>query len=146
MGVTSMGSKINMSFFKAYIELDKACADRLGVDRNGVSAYINSLVELRFAPDRSEVLPRLIKYRKARNIIAHEDGAIERLDELTKADVQWLNRFAKSVSRKRDPVSRYERKARRYAIWKRLRVVLIILLIAAIAVAGYYVLNLLGII
>ncbi len=141
-----MGSKINMSFFKAYIELDKACAERLGVDRCGVSAYINSLVELRFAPERSEVLPRLIKYRKVRNIIAHEENAIDQLDELTKADVKWLNRFARSVSHKLDPVSRYERKARRYAIWKKVRGVLIILLIAAALACGYYVLNLLGII
>lgn len=141
-----MSSKINMSFFKAYIELDKACADRLGVERNGVSAYINSLVELRFAPERSEVLPRLIKYRKARNIIAHEDGAIDQLDELTKDDVKWLNRFAKSVSGKRDPISRYERKARRYSIWKKVKIVLIILLVAAVAVCGYVVMNMLGII
>ena len=141
-----MSSKINMSFFKAYIELDKACADRLGVERNGVSAYINSLVELRFAPERSEVLPRLIKYRKARNIIAHEDGAIDQLDELTKDDIKWLNRFAKSVSHKRDPISRYERKARRYSIWKKVKVVLIIFLVAAVAVCGYVVMNMLGII
>ncbi len=141
-----MSSKINMSFFKAYIELDKACADRLGVERNGVSAYINSLVELRFAPERSEVLPRLIKYRKARNIIAHEDGAIDQLDELTKDDVKWLNRFAKTVSGKRDPISRYERKARRYSIWKKVKIVLIILLVAAVAVCGYVVMNMLGII
>ena len=141
-----MSSKINMSFFKAYIELDKACADRLGVERNGVSAYINSLVELRFAPERSEVLPRLIKYRKARNIIAHEDGAIDQLDELTKDDIKWLNRFAKSVSHKRDPISRYERKARRYSIWKKVKIVLIILLVAAVAVCGYVVMNMLGII
>ncbi len=141
-----MSSKINMSFFKAYIELDKVCADRLGVEKNGVSAYINSLVELRFAPERSEVLPRLIKYRKARNIIAHEDGAIDQLDELTKDDIKWLNRFAKSVSHKRDPISRYERKARRYSIWKKVKIVLIILLVAAIAVCGYFVMNMLGII
>ena len=141
-----MSSKINMSFFKAYIELDKVCADRLGVERNGVSAYINSLVELRFAPERSEVLPRLIKYRKARNIIAHEDGAIDQLDELTKDDIKWLNRFAKSVSHKRDPISRYERKARRYSIWKNVKIVLIIFLVAAVAVCGYFVLNMLGII
>ena len=141
-----MSSKINMSFFKAYIELDKVCADRLGVERNGVSAYINSLVELRFAPERSEVLPRLIKYRKARNIIAHEDGAIDQLDELTKDDIKWLNRFAKSVSHKRDPISRYERKARRYSIWKKVKIVLIIFLVAAVAVCGYVVMNMLGII
>lgn len=141
-----MSSKINMSFFKAYIELDKACAEKLGVEKNGVSAYINSLVEFRFAPDRSEVLPKLIKYRKARNIIAHEDGAFDKLDELTKDDVKWLTRFAKSVSHKRDPISRYERKAQRYAIWKKVKVVLIILLVALILGAAGYVLNMLGII
>lgn len=141
-----MGSKINLSFFKAYLELDKICAERLGVERSGVTAYINSLVELRFAPDRSEVLPRLIKYRKARNIIAHEDGAMDRLDELSKADIKWINKFAKQVSRRRDPVSRYERKARRYAIWKKVRVVLIILLTLGVIGLGYYALRLLGII
>ena len=135
-----------MSFFKSYIELDKVCADRLGVDRSGVSAYIDSLVELRFAPDRSEVLPRLIKYRKLRNIIAHEDGAMDRLDELSKSDVKWINRFAKTVSAKRDPVSRYQRKARRYALWKKVRGVLIFLLIVAIGVCAYLILNMLGII
>ena len=138
-----MGSKINMSFFKAYIELDEACAKKLGVEKSGVSAYINRLVELRFAPDRGEVLPRLIKYRKMRNIIAHEDGAFDKLDEITKADVQWLSRFAKTVSRKRDPVSRYERKARRYAIWKKIKIILIILLLIAILCGVYYLIKLL---
>lgn len=141
-----MANKINMSFFKAYIDLDKACADRLGVDRNGVSTYINSLVEMRFAPDRSEVLPRLIKYRKARNIIAHEQNAMDELDELTKSDIQWLNRFAKSVSHKRDPISRYERKARRYAIWKKVKGVLIILFALALVAGGAYILKMLEII
>lgn len=141
-----MGNKLNMSFFKAYIELDKACADRLGVERNGVSAYINSLVEMRFAPERSEVLPKLIKYRKMRNIIAHEENALDELDEITKADVKWLLRFAKIVSRKADPVSRYNRKARRYAIWVKIRAILIILLSLGVVAAGYYVLKLLEII
>ena len=141
-----MGNKLNMSFFKAYIELDKACADRLGVERNGVSAYINSLVEMRFAPERSEVLPKLIKYRKMRNIIAHEENALDELDEITKADVKWLLRFAKIVSRKADPISRYNRKARRYAIWVKIRAILIIILSLGVVAAGYYVLKLLEII
>lgn len=126
-----MSSKINLSFFKAYIELDKACAERLGVAKNGVSAYIGRLVDYRFAPERSEVLPKLIKYRKCRNVIAHEENAFDEADEITKEDVQWVSRFAKSVSRKNDPVSRYERKARRYSIWRKVRLVLI-----AIAVLG----------
>ena len=136
-----MINKNNISFLTAYIELDKACADRLGVERNGVSAYINSLVELRFAPDRSEVLPKLIEYRKIRNVIAHEDGAMDSLDQLSKADIKWLNRFTKSVSAKRDPVSRYERKARRYAIWRRVKGVLIVLLVLGLAAAALFILK-----
>ena len=120
-----MGTKTNMSFFKAYIELDKACAARLGIEHHGVSANINRLVELRFAPGRSEVLPKLIKYRNCRNIIAHEEDAMKKMDAITKADIQWLNYFTKTINRKLDPVSRYESKARRYMFWKKFRVAII---------------------
>lgn len=114
-----------MTFFKAYIELDNACAARLGVDKHGVSAYINRLVEMRFAKGRSEVLPKLIKYRNYRNTIAHEEGAMKDLDAITKADIQWLNRFTKSIIRRRDPVSLYESKARRYMFWRKFRIAII---------------------
>ena len=130
-----MANKLNMSFFNAYLELDKICAKKLDISRGGVSAYINKLVELRFAPERSEVLPKLIQYRKYRNIIAHEEGAFSTLDEISKSDIQWINRFARSVSGRRDPVSRYERKARRFAIWRKIRVGLISVL-AVVAVAA----------
>ena len=128
-------NKINMSFFNAYLELDKACANLLEVSRGGVSAYINKLAEFRFAPERSEVLPKLIQYRKLRNIIAHEEGAFVELDEITKADIKWLNHFTHLVNKKRDPISRYERKAQRYAIWRRVRVFLIALLFLFLAFA-----------
>ena len=141
-----MGNKLNMSFFNAYLELDKICAQKLEISRGGVSAYIDKLVELRFAPDRSEVLPKLIEYRKYRNIIAHEENAFSKLDEITKSDIQWINRFARSVSGRRDPVSRYERKARRFAIWRKIRAVLIAVLAIAIIAAGVVVLKNLNVI
>lgn len=127
-------NKINMSFFNAYLELDKACAKLLEVSRGGATAYINKLAELRFAPERSEVLPKLLKYRKLRNIIAHEEGAFSEVDEITKADIKWINRFTASVNKKRDPVSRYERKARIYSVWSKVKIVLGILILLAIAV------------
>jgi hypothetical protein len=127
-------NKINLSFFNAYLELDKACALLLEVSRGGVSAYIGKLAEFRFAPERSEVLPKLIEYRKLRNIIAHEEGAFTELDEITKADVKWLNRFTQLVNKKRDPISRYERRAKRYAIWRRVRGFLIALLFLLLAI------------
>jgi hypothetical protein len=120
-----MGTKTNMSFFKTYIELDKACAARLGIERHGVSAYISKLVDMRFAPGRSEVLPKLIKYRNCRNTIAHEENAMKEMDAITKSDIQWINYFIKCVNYKRDPISRYESKARRYAFWKKFRIAII---------------------
>lgn len=115
-----------MTFFKAYIELDNACAARLGVDKHGVSAYINRLVEMRFAKGRSETLPKLIKYRNYRNAIAHEADAMKELDSISKSDIQWLNRFTKLISKRRDPVSLYENKARRYMFWRKFRIAIII--------------------
>lgn len=141
-----MSNKINMSFFNAYIELDKICAQSLGVKRGGVNTYINRLVELRFAPGRNDVLPRLLNYRKLRNIIAHEENSFVEVKEITKKDVQWINRFAKSVARKRDPVSKYNRKARRYSIWKKVKFVLIALLTLAVAGAIILALKSFGII
>ncbi|MBR4836074.1 MAG: hypothetical protein IKU99_03585 [Clostridia bacterium] len=127
-------NKINMSFFNAYLELDKACAKLLEVSRGGATAYINKLAELRFAPERSEVLPKLLRYRKIRNIIAHEEGAFSEVDEITKADIKWINRFTASVNKKRDPVSRYERKAKINAVWSKVKLVLGILILLALAV------------
>jgi hypothetical protein len=120
-----MSGRTNMTFFKAYIELENACAARLGVDKHGVSAYINRLVEMRFAKGRSETLPKLIKYRNFRNKIAHEEGAMKDLDGITKADIQWLSRFTRLVNKRRDPVSLYENKARRYIIWRKFRIAII---------------------
>jgi hypothetical protein len=134
-----MSNKINMTFFNAYIELDKVCAQSLGVNKGGVTTYINRLVELRLAPGRNDVLPKLLAYRKIRNIIAHEENAFAVVNDVTKKDVQWLNRFAKSVARKRDPVSQYNRKAHRYSIWKKVRLIffaLLILLVASAVVLG----------
>lgn len=139
-----MGTKTNISFFKAYIELDNACASHLGIEHHGVSAYINRLVELRFAPGRSEVLPKLIKYRKCRNTIAHEEDAMKKMDAITKADIQWLNYFTKSVNRKTDPISRYEAKVRRYMFWKKFRVAIIAIGSIAAAAFSLWIIHLMG--
>ena len=131
-----MANKINLSFFNAYLELDKICAQRFEISKGGVTAYIGRLVELRFAPDRSEVLPKLIKYRNFRNTIAHEVDAFAELDEINKDDIKWIYNFAKSILKKKDPISRYEKKAKRYAIWRKVRLGLIIAGIVAVVIAG----------
>ena len=63
--VEFMINKTNVSFLTAYIELDKACCHRFGIQSGGVSTYINKLVQERFVPEREEILPRLIRYRNA---------------------------------------------------------------------------------
>ncbi len=133
-----MSNKTNLSFFNAYIQLDKTCADRLGIKQNGVSTYMNRLADMRFAPGRNEVLPRLIKYRNLRNKIAHETGAMMETGNVTKADVRWIRSFTRSVANKTDPVSKYERKAVRYSIWRKLRAGVIGALIAVAGVVVYY--------
>ena len=135
-GDFAVANKINLAFFNAYLELDEICAQRFEISKQGLTTYIKRLVELRFAPDRSEVLSQLIKYRKYRNTIAHEADALLEMTEITKEDIKWLNDFAKSVQKKRDPISRYERKAKRYAIWRKLRLALIALGVVVVAITG----------
>ena len=118
-----MSNKINLAFFNAYLELDKACAKALGISKSGVTSYINCLVESRYAPDRNDVLRKLIKYRKFRNIIAHEAGAMSEFNEITKEDIKWVNKFASKMTKKQDPISRYERKLKMEKIWRRIVII-----------------------
>ncbi len=123
--------KINGKFLAAYISLDKAAAEKLDT-RSGVTEYINKLTNMRFASGRDEILPRLMKYRKLRNRIAHEPGAMNDISELTKEDIAWLKKFEKSISRGKDPVSKYLRSA---GIRERGRAFIKTLILAAISFA-----------
>lgn len=116
-----MGKRINESFISKYAELEKNCCIRFGVASGGVTEYINRLNNARFAPGREEVLPRLVRYRNLRNKIAHEVGALRKINEIKKEDITWLKKFNKDVLKKRDPIATYLRNARRYARWRRVK-------------------------
>ena len=131
-----MGKRINEKFLSTYIELDKACCEKFGISAGGVTEYINRLNNARFAPGRDDALPRLVRYRNLRNRFAHEASAIRKTDEVSKEDDKWLLRFKKDVERKRDPISKYLKKARRYARRRRLRRYLITFFILALILAG----------
>lgn len=103
-------NKINQAFLAAYIELEKICSKKLD-GAHGVTEYINKLTDMRFAPGREQILPQLIKYRKYRNRIAHEPGALQNIDELAREDVKWLQNLAKTIEKGKDPVSKYLKKA-----------------------------------
>ena len=119
--VASMGKRINERFLASYMELDKDCCDKFGVTTGGVTEYINRLNNARFAPGRDDVLPRLVRYRNLRNKFSHEVGALRRVDEITKVDVHWIRTFNRDLIRKRDPISAYLKKARRYVRRRKLR-------------------------
>lgn len=134
-----MSRKINEKFLNNFLELDKLCCEKFGVATNGVTEYINRLNNARFAPDRDEVLPRLVKYRNLRNRFAHEPQAIRKCDDLAKSDVKWVGNFKKAVKGKKDPISKYLKKARRFARKRKFgRTLLVLLIIAAVAVAGLF--------
>ena len=116
-----MGKRINERVLASYMELDKDCCDKFGVTTGGVTEYINRLNNARFAPGRDDVLPRLVRYRNLRNKFSHEVGALRRVDEITKVDVHWIRTFNRDLIRKRDPISAYLKKARRYVRRRKLR-------------------------
>ena len=116
-----MSKKINEKFIKAYIELDKLCCENFSIQAGGVTEYINRLSNIRFAPGRDEVLPHLVKFRNIRNVFAHEPNAVKKNDELNSKDLTWISKFSRDLKRKKDPISLYLRKAKRYMRGKRIK-------------------------
>ena len=116
-----MGRKLNEQFLTSYTVLDKNCCEKFGVSSGGVTEYINRLNNARFAPGREDALPRLVRYRNLRNKMAHEIGSLRKMNDVTKSDVVWLKKFDKDISRRRDPISSYLKKARRYARRRRIK-------------------------
>jgi hypothetical protein len=116
-----MGKRINEKFLNCYMELDKNCCDKFGIANGGTTEYINRLNNAKFAPGRDDALPRLVKYRNIRNKIAHEIGSIRKINDITKVDIAWLKKFNKDIMRRKDPISLYLKKARRYARRRRIK-------------------------
>ena len=137
-----MSSKHNSAFLNSYIELDKICCHKFGVVTGGITEYVNRLINARYAPDREQVLPRLVRYRNIRNRIAHEAGALQSINEINKSDVRWIGEFIKDIEKKRDPISLYLRKARKYAkrrrAKKRFYAIFATLLLVGAAVGAYF--------
>ena len=132
-----MGRKLNEKFVNNFIELDKLCCEKFGVASNGVTEYVNRLNNARFAPNRDEVLPELVKYRNLRNRFAHEPQALRKTSDIAKSDIKWVAKFRKSVKKKKDPISKYLKKARRFARRRKLgKLVLVALIVAAVAFAA----------
>jgi len=115
-----VSKKINEAFLHQYIELDKICCEKFGVATGGVGEYVTRLNNARYAPGREEVLPRLVRYRNIHRRFYHEPGAIRKDNELVKDDIKWLTRFKNDLKRRKDPISKYLKKAQRYQLKKKL--------------------------
>lgn len=132
--------KINEKFLALYQEIEKECGAKFGVAEGGFAEYINRLNNARYAPDRDEVLPRLVKYKNAKGTL---DSSVKKDADLAKEDIKWLADFSKKLSKKKDPVSVYLKKARSFARRRRTRkVVLALVAVALVAVAAILLLGL----
>ena len=131
-----MSKKLNEAFILKFKELDRTCCEKFGVHVGGVNEYMSCLNNVRFAPNRDEVLQRLVKYGSLYQRIDYNPQDKRRSLGITKEDVKWLTTFKKLVQKKKDPISIYLRKARRFAFRKKLTRILIISLVAALAVAA----------
>ena len=133
-----MGKKINEVFLSNYISLDKNCCEKFGIITGGITEYINRLNNARFAPGRDDVLPRLVRYRNIRNKMAHEHLALTKSEEITKADLKWIRAFEKNIDKKKDPISLYLRRARKFVRRRRMRRMLYATLGILIVAAAIY--------
>ncbi len=142
-GDAAMGRKANEKFMTAYLELDALCGEKLNVNSGGITEYINRLNNARLAPGRDEALPKLVRYRTIRNMLSHEAGALKRYNGVLKSDIQWVKRFCSNVRKKRDPLSLYLRRARRYLRFRKLRKIFtlvsaLILAVVLIVILAYF--------
>ena len=136
--INKKGAQQREVFLKNYDQVEELCCNKFGITSGGVREYVSRLNNIRFAPERDEVLPKLVEYANKRIALnSSVDAMIE--NEPVKADSEWLKEFAKKLAKKKDPISVYLKKARRYARNRRFVRVLIVLLILALIAAGVFI-------
>ena len=134
-----MSKKNNEKFLKAYEEVDKICCEKFGAQSSGVELYIDKLNNARFAPGRDEVLQRLANYKNIKSNFNSTPALVRKSNDVSKDDIKWLANFAKDITKKKDPISAYLRKARNFARRRKVRnVIVALIIITAIAVAAYF--------
>ena len=128
--------KLNQSFLTIYEQFDKICCEKFGITTGGATEYINRLNNARFAPNRDEVLPRLVNFRNIRNRFAADATLVKKSDEVSKDDIAWLRTFIKDLQKQKDPISAYLQKARAFARRRKFgKAMLVIGILAVVAAA-----------
>ncbi len=132
--------KLNNNYMKAYAQLESRCQEKFGITAGGVDEYVKRLESARFAPNRDEVLGKLNAYQSLSRRFEVEPNAVRHIKEVQKSDIQWVKKFTLSLKKKKDPISRYLKSARKYARGRKARrvfiTILILLVLAAAAVAA----------
>ena len=133
---------MNSKFIKAYAQMEAQFQEKFGISAGGADEYTKRLESARFAPDRDEVLGKLSAYKHIMQRFDNEPNALKAVKEIGKADVQWVKKFTVVLKKKKDPISRYLKSARKYARGRKLRRVFLslffLLLVAGAAVALWY--------
>lgn len=129
--------RTNEKFLEAFISLESYCAEKLGITTAGVSEYISRLTDARMAFGRDDTLNHLHKYRKIRNRLVHEHGALRSLGEINKMDIKWIKSFEKSVRKDKDPLSAYYKSTSASRKKKKVTAWLVIIAIAMVIAAAY---------
>lgn len=141
--VSEVGKRLNESFLKIYLELDSLCCEKFGISSGGITEYITRLNNARFAPGRDNMLPKLVRYKNLRNRFVNEPGSVRKTDDISKEDIKCITRFCRDIKRRKDPISKYLRGAKFYALLKKigrfLTTFLILALIALACVVAYFV-------
>lgn len=106
-------SQINFEIFNEYKSVDKFCKECYSSEK-GVTTYIDymnnvSVSESSGIPNWNETKSMLIRIRKLRNDMAHEDGAFEYADG-TQTDLDWLKEFHIKLLNQSDPLCLWYKK------------------------------------
>lgn len=128
--------KINNNFTKAYSQMESQCQEKFGVSAGGVDKYIERLESARFAPDREDVLGKLSQYQSLSQRLESDPNAMKQIKEIEKNDVQWVKGFGDDLKKKKDPISRYLKSARKYVRGRKIRRAILIILLVLILLAG----------
>ena len=120
-------------FLKLYSELDSLLCERLSVEREGITEYINRLGDGGGGFKRSQVLHYLVRYRAAKCELegGAENGAKQ--IKIGGDDIARLRSYIRTVSRGGDPLSLKMKKAERKALPMAKRVLLTAIPIVAVA-------------
>ena len=102
-----MNKKLYDDFLNAYGEIDSLCIEYFGIEREGITEYINKLGEAKGGMRKAQMLSSLVRYRAIKNEIERklERGSSKKLGKIRRRDIIRLHGFKSAIANRRDPLS-----------------------------------------